>query len=341
MTYPKVSIIIVNFNQKRLTLTCLTSLKKITYPNFEITLVDNGSTDNTTSEVKKRFPKVRVYECKENLGFTGGNNRGIERAKGKYILLLNNDTKVTPGFLEPLVEDLEKDSFLGIVQSKIFVMDKPTLLDSVVSYQTLTGFLFHKGYLDRDKKEYQKFMYTFSAKGVCMLVRKEVFKVGLLDDDYFAYFEETDLCWRAWVTGYKVGFEPRSVIYHKMGATSVKMKSAFINYHSFKNRIRTILKNSSSATLLWMLPVHLAACIALTFYFLVSGNAGASLSIIKALWWNILHLEKTLKLRNKVQVARKLSDAEIFNLVMRNPSLGFYTRHLSLVKEYLSRDRKA
>lgn len=341
MTHPLVSIIIVNYNQKQLTINCLNSLKKISYPNFEIILVDNGSMDNTTNEVKKSFPKVQVCECVENLGFTGGNNIGIKKSSGKYILLLNNDTEVTPGFLQPLVEDLEKDSSLGIIQSKIFVMDKPTLLDSVVSYQTLTGFLFHKGYLDKDKKEYQNFMYTFSAKGACMLVRKEVFKTGLLDNDYFAYFEETDLCWRAWVTGYKVGFEPRSIIYHKMGATSVGMKSTFINYHSFKNRIRTILKNASGVTLMWMLPIHITACIGLVVYFLVSGQAGVSLSILKAVWWNLLRLKGTLKLRNKVQAARKLTDSEIFSLVMRNPSLGFYTHHLSLVKEHLSRDRKA
>lgn len=341
MTHPLVSIIIVNFNQKGLTLACIASLKKISYPNFEIILVDNGSMDDTGSAVKKRFPKVWVYECKENLGFTGGNNIGIKKSKGKYILLLNNDTKVTPGFLQPLVEDLEKDSSLGIVQSKIFVIDKPTLLDSVVSYQTLTGFLFHRGYLDNDKKEYQNFMYTFSAKGACMLVRKEVFNAGLLDDDYFAYFEETDLCWRAWVTGYKVGFEPRSVIYHKMGATSVGMKSAFINYHSFKNRIRTILKNSSELTLLWMLPIHLVACVGLSLYFLISGRQSASLSILKAIYWNVTHLGGTLRLRSKVQTARKLSDGQIFARVMKNPSLNFYIHHLSLVKEHLSRDRKA
>lgn len=341
MIYPKVSIIIVNFNQKKLTLNCLASLKKISYPNFEIILVDNGSTDNTAVEVEKRFPKVRIYKCRENVGFTGGNNIGIKKSKGKYILLLNNDTKVTPEFLESLVEDLEKDVSLGILQSKIFVMDKPTLLDSVVSYQTLTGFLFHKGYLDKDKKEYQNFMYTFSAKGACMLVRKEVFKTGLLDNDYFAYFEETDLCWRAWVIGYKVGFEPRSIIYHKMGATSVGMKSAFINYHSFKNRIRTILKNSSGMTLLWMLPIHLVACVGLSLYFLISGQQSASLGILKAIYWNVTYLGGTLKLRSKVQAARKLSDTQIFARVMRNPPLNFYIHHLSLVKEHLSRDRKA
>ena len=148
-------------------------------------------------------------------------------------------------------------------------MDKPTLLDSVVSYQTLTGFLFHKGYLDHDKEEYKKFMYTFSAKGACMLVRKEVFIAGLLDINYFAYFEETDLCWRAWVMGYTVGFEPRSIIYHKMGATSLKMKSSFVHFHSFKNRIRTIIKNSSTFTLFWMLPIHLIVSVGLSLYFLL------------------------------------------------------------------------
>jgi GT2 family glycosyltransferase len=337
MKSPKVSIIIVNYNQKRLTLECLKSLSKITYKNVEIIVVDNGSTDSSSSEIKAKFPKIRQLGLTENTGFVGGNNAGLELAKGKYILFLNNDTKVTPGFLEPLVEDLENDKSLGIVQSKILVMDNPELLDSFVSYQTFNGFLYHEGYLDQDQDKYNNFCYSFSAKGACMMARREVLKLGAFDDGYFLYFEETDFCWRAWVIGYTVAYEPRSIIYHKMGATSLKMKSPFIHYHSFKNRIRTILKNASGGTLLWMFPIHLVICLGLSGYFFISGQRGGSFAILKALGWNLTELDETLRLRSKVQKARKVSDKQIFSKVMKNPSLYFYFHHLSLVKANLSK----
>jgi len=339
MKYPKISIIIVNFNQKQTTLDCLESLSSIIYPNYEIILVDNNSKDDSVEVIGKKYPNIKMVQSTENLGFAGGNNIGFKEASGDYILLLNNDTKVTPKFLEPLVEDFTKIKNLGIVQSKMFVMDKPTLLDSVASFQTTTGFLYHKGYLDTDKPEYQKFLYSFSAKGACMMIDRKVLKLGLFDETYFAYFEETDLCWRAWLLGFKVGFEPRSVIFHKMGVTSSKMNKAFINYHSFKNRIRTILKNTSMATLCWMLPLHLSICVVLALYFLINRDIAASKSIFRALWWNLTNIDEILRLRKKVQSLRKISDQDIFRMTLKNPSLSFYLRHLSLVKGYLSNDR--
>ena len=141
MTIPKVSIIVVNFNQKQLTLNCLKSLKKITYPNYEIIFVDYNSQDGSVEVITKMFPKVRQVLNKNNSGYAGGNNAGIRQAKGRYLLILNNDTIETPGFIEPLVADLEKDPNLGIVQSKIFIMDNPKQLDNVVSYLTNIGFL--------------------------------------------------------------------------------------------------------------------------------------------------------------------------------------------------------
>ena len=332
MTQPKVSIIVVNYNQKQFTLDCLKSLSKITYPNYEIIVVDNNSRDGSVGAITKMFPKVRQVLNKSNSGYVGGNNAGIRQAKGKYLLILNNDTLVTPGFIEPLVADLEKDHSLGIVQSKIFIMDNPKQLDNVASYLTNIGFLFHIGYLNKDKPEYQKYQEIFAAKGACMMVNKAVFKLGAFDEKYWCYFEESDLCWRAWVMGYHVAFEPKSIIYHKMGATSATMRSAFIHYHSFKNRIRTIIKNASLTTLFWMFPIHIVICIGLSVYFFLSGQISGSLAIPKAIWWNILNISDTLEKRSIIQKKRKLSDNEIFKLVMKNPPLSFYLHHLSLVK---------
>ncbi|MEK7092694.1 MAG: glycosyltransferase family 2 protein [Patescibacteria group bacterium] len=336
MTYPKVSIIIVNFNKKQLTLDCLKSLSKITYPNFEVIVIDNNSQDESVSTISQKYPKVKQIINPTNLGYVGGNNVGINTANGDYFLILNNDTKVTPSFIEPLIKDFKKYPDLGIVQSKMLIMDKPTLLDNVASYLTSTGFLYHVGYLEKDKPEFKIYREIFAAKGACMLIRKEVLRLGAFDDEFWCYFEETDLCWRAWVMGYTVGFEPKSIIYHKMGATSSNLKSAFVHYHSFKNRIRTIIKNPTNSTLACMLPIHLAGCLALSFYFLVSGQIKGAGAIVRAVFWNLKNLDATLLLRSKVQKARRASDKEIFSVTLKNPSLSFYFRHLSLVKQNLS-----
>lgn len=339
MRDPLVSIIIVNYNQKKITLECLKSLEKITYPSFEIIVVDNNSFDRSTQIIRKKYPKIKVIESNENLGYAGGNNLGLKYCSSDYILILNNDTKVEPNFLEPLIEDMVSDNKLGVIQSKIKVMDNPKLLDSVVSFQTLTGFLYHRGYLDKDGEKYENFLYSFSAKGACILINKKILKLGLFDEDFFCYFEETDLCWRSWILGFKVGFEPRSVIYHKMGVTSSNMDRSFIHYHSFKNRIRTIIKNAQLRTLIWMLPIHILVCLGLSVYFLFTQYNGTK-SILKAFWWNILHLPDTLKLRIKIQKNRKVSDAQIFRSVFKNPPLSFYISHLSLIRKNLEAGNK-
>lgn len=342
MIYPKVSIVIVNYSQKEITLNCLESLNKITYPNFEVIVVDNNSQDDSVKAIVNKYKsKIKLIRNQENLGFVGGNNIGIKSAVGDYILLLNNDTIVTPGFLQPLVEDFQTMKNLGMVQSKMFVMDHKELLDNVVTYQTSTGFLFHKGYLDRDKPEYRKFMFSFSVKGACVLIDKKVLTNGLFDERYFAYFEETDLCWRLWLMGFTVGFEPRSIIYHKMGVTSSKINKNIIQYHSFKNRLRTILKNASLSTLIWMLPPHVFLCLTLIGYFAFIREGGVSKSIIKALWWNLVNSPDTLIKRKVVQKMRKVSDEEIFKVTLKNPSLSSYLNHLSLLSKHLSYDREA
>ena len=336
MTSPLVSIVIVNYRQPLYTLDCLKSLASITYKNHELIVVDNNSGDESVQLISKHCPKAKLLTTEANLGFVGGNNLGISHSKGDYILILNNDTKVTPGFIEPLLEAFNRDMDLGIVQSKLKVMDQPDLLDNVVTYQTSTGFLFHEGYLQPDGPKYDHYLPSFSVKGACILIKREVLKLGAFDDQYFAYFEETDLCWRAWLMGFTVGFEPKSVIYHKMGATSHTMNNIFINFHSFKNRIRTILKNAQTSTLLYMLLIHIFLCMGIGLFFMLLGKVAAGWSIYRALWWNLINFGDTLSKRREIQSNRIVSDSQIFSKVLKNPSLQFYVHHLSLVKSNLT-----
>jgi len=244
MANPLVSIIILTYkNGLKDVKKCLISLSAVSYKPFEIILVDNASTDNTVIYIEKHFPNVKVIQNRWNMGFCTGNNQGLEIAKGKYILFFNNDAIATPDFLSILVEEFVKDNKLGAIQPKIRQLRDKSLLDACASYLTNTGFLYHYGYSQNQaNQKYNKKLYMYSVKGACFLARKSLIdRIGLFDDDYFAYFEETDFCHRVWLSGFKIGYLPSSEIYHLGGAG--KEASPFIQFHSYKNRIHTYLKN--------------------------------------------------------------------------------------------------
>lgn len=330
MSNELVSIIIINWNGIRWLSDCFRTLHEQNYKNFKIILVDNASKDESVSWVKKHYPKTIIIVNSTNLGFADANNIGYRKAKGKYILFLNNDTKVTKTFLTELVRVLKKDSSIGGTQSKILLMDHSDTHDSVGAFLTSTGFLYHYGFGRKNIEKYNKEIELFTAKGACMMFRKEILdKVAInkniFDPDYFAYFEESDLCHRVWLAGYRIVYAYKSVIYHKMGATSSSMNNAFIQYHSFKNRIRTYIKNFGIVNLMLILPVHLLLCEGFSLLSLLKGNFQLSFAIQKAIYWNIIHLRNTLKLRSIVQKKiRKVSDNDLATRIVYKPSISYY-----------------
>lgn len=303
---PLVSIIIINWNGGDVFEDCLNSLKKINYDNWELIIVDNASTDGT-----EKYAKIKN---KMNIGFAPANNQGVKVAKGKYILLLNNDTLVEKDFLSVLVKKMESDLTLGIIQPKIFMMDKPGYLDNAGSFFTKIGFLEHWGFGQKDSQEFEKETEVFSAKGACMLIRKEIIeKIGLFDSDFVSYFEESDFCWRVWLSGWRVIFYPKARIYHKVGFTIRRLDVGNINYHYYKNRIRSLIKNLGFFNLLIVVPVHLGLSIGIAFAFLIYGRFANVLMIFRAIIWNIFNISKTLSMRTKIQSSRSLSDEKILD----------------------------
>ena len=221
-----VSVIIINWNGLVHLQKCLPSLFSQNYKRIEVLVVDNGSIDDSVVWLIKKYPQVKIIRNKENLGFASANNQGYWQASGEYMLFLNNDTEVTASFLTELLKVLRSDKSIGGVQSKILLMDSPKRLDSVGSYLTNTGFLYHLGVYASDSEEFSKEIEIYSAKGACMLLKRNVLekiKVDgeILDGRYFAYFEETDMCHRVWLAGYKIMYVPSSVIYHKFGGLYV------------------------------------------------------------------------------------------------------------------------
>lgn len=330
----KVSIIVLNWNGKKFLKNCLDSLQKVTYSPLEIIVVDNNSKDGSQEFVKTNYEKVILIENKENYGFAKGNNIGFEISKGDYILILNNDTIVTPNFLSSLIKDFENNPKIACLQPQIRLSENKQLLDGVGAFLTPTGFLYHFGYLkDRMLTKYNKKMKIFSAKGACMLLRRKVIeKIGLFDDDFFIFFEETDLCFRLWLAGYFVMYEPKSVIYH-FGGGDTTFSNSYQHekraYLSMRNMIYCYIKNFGTINLLTILPMFILVNIFLVVYYLTNLKFNLALVVCRTFIWNIRNIGIILKKRKIVQhKIRNISDSALNKEIIRSPRLGYY--HLLL-----------
>lgn len=245
--FPKVSIIILNWNGKKDTIGCLESLKKITYNNYQIIVVDNGSEDGSPEEIQNKFSEVIVIRNKENLGFTGGNNVGIKYALKQgadYILLLNNDTLVEPNFLSELV-DVAECKNAGIVGPKIYYYSLPYILWSAGgNFISWIGKARTIGINKVDSPMYNILRKVFWLTGCAILVKKEVFeKIGILEELYFSNFEDLDFCYKARKAGYSIWYVPSSVIYHKVAQDWGGLDNPLYIYYQIRNNFFFIKRN--------------------------------------------------------------------------------------------------
>ena len=335
---PLVSFIILNWNGRRRLEKCLASIVKIKYPSIEIVVVNNGSTDDSSYFIEKYYPEITIIELKKNVGYARGKNIGVSKAKGKYILSLDNDTEVTPNFLLPLVEDLEKDKSVGIVQPQIRSMMDRNHLDSVCAFLTFTGFLYYVGYMKSYKENYySKPMFGYSIKGACFIISKsDYISLGGFDVSFFSYVEETDLCHRMWLFGKKVLYDPKSVIYHWGGGdTQMATKTEETIHRSFRNRFYSYLKNFSLIELIKILPVHIVACELFVLLFLLKGQLGKATAVqLGTVSW-ILDLPSILKKRLYIQSKiRKASDKSIEKYIKKSPRISYFWYILTDLKKY-------
>jgi GT2 family glycosyltransferase len=259
-SYPLVYIIIINWNGKRHLATCLSSLRKLNYPNFKALIVDNGSTDGSLKFLRDHFPEVEVVPVGRNLGFAEGNNVGLRLAlrKGaRYVALLNNDTEVDHRWLSRLVERAERGSNVGIVGSKMMMFRERKVLNSAGSSMNRCGFGWDDGIFKLDAPEWNKPRYCLCVTAGAMLVRREVLEeVGLFDAGYFAYYEDNDLCLRARNSGYLIAYEPSAVVYHKLSGTSGEA-SQWKTFLMERSRYRIVLKKYPGRVFRELLPTLL------------------------------------------------------------------------------------
>lgn len=237
-----ISIVILNWNGKKITEECLNSIKKQTFKNYEIILVDNASTDGSLEYLKKKFPKISLIQNKENYGYAKGNNIGIKKAKGEWILILNNDIILDKNFLKELDKHKNKADILG---TKNYFYDKPKIIWAIGSkfnkFTMRANLIANKM---QDSKEIDK-MKIDHAVGSVMLVNKKVFeKAGHLNEDYFVYFEETEFQLRAQEHGFKISWIPSAKLWHKVGFSTGGGRTPLSAYYLTRNRAYTIKKHS-------------------------------------------------------------------------------------------------
>jgi GT2 family glycosyltransferase len=245
MPKPLVSIISINYNQVQVTGELLASLRQVTYPNIEILVVDNASPHEDPGMLEQVYPEIKLIRSAVNLGFAGGNNLAIAQATGKYLLFLNNDTEVAPGFLEPLVNLFETNALAGCASPKIIYHGTDNLIQYAGSMgiNSWTGRSKTIGQFEKDQGQHNTSRLTSLIDGAAMMIpRKVIQQVGLMPELYFLYYEELDWCETIKRNGYTCHYVAASRIYHKE-SVSVGKASVLKTYYIHRNRLLFIRRN--------------------------------------------------------------------------------------------------
>ena len=344
---PSVTVVVLNFNGHKILgkilEDCLQSVLATDYPDFEVVFVDNASTDDSIEYVRKKYSgnkNLRIIQNEENLGFTGGNNEGIRCSKGNYLVLLNTDTRVDPNWLTELVKAAQPAD-VGAAQSKLLKMDSPGLLDCAGGLLDHYGYPFERGQGEKSQT-YNEPAEVFYSKGASVLLKREVLeKTGLFDEDVFLYFDEVDLCWRIWLSGYRVVYAPKSVVWHASGSTTSALLHPKKLYFYTRNHMLVLLKNYNLKNAALSVKVSIRFEARNAAAFLAKRKPRVALSIVNALIWNVVYFEQTWKKRQIVQHSiRKVPDKKITQQMLKPvPPFPFYLI-ISRSKYFLNRKSK-
>lgn len=275
----KTTIIIPNYNGLSFMEPCFESLKEQTVRDFKVLVVDNGSTDGSVEWLKEhRIPSIFL---KENTGFSGAVNTGIRAADTPYVLLLNNDTRVEPGFVAAMERAMDQSPKIFSVSSRMIQMYHPELLDDAGDMYSILGWAYQRG-VGRSSELYQKSCRIFSACAGAAIYRRAVFhEIGLFDEQHFAYLEDIDVGWRAKLYGYDNVYCPDAVVYHVGSGTSGSRYNSFKVRLAARNCIYLNYKNMPGWQLLLNAPFLLAGIFVKYLFFVKNGFGGDYVSGLK------------------------------------------------------------
>jgi GT2 family glycosyltransferase len=242
---PTASIIIPHLDGKHHLADCFQSLRQQTFTDFEVLLVDNGSSDGTQDFVVQNYPEVKLIQLPENRGFTGACNAGWQASQGDIIILLNNDTEADPNWLAEVVAAFDRHSQAGSVASKMLLFDQRDTFHTAGDFYRIDGIPGNRGVWQKDTGQFDREEIVFSACGGSSAYRREMLEqIGFLDDDFFFSCEDVDVGWRANLAGWEVWYVPTAVIYHKLKATGGDVTGS---YYDGRNFLYLIWKNYPSS----------------------------------------------------------------------------------------------
>lgn len=267
----EVSVVIPNFNGIAFLDSVLASLEGQTLNNFEVILVDNGSTDGSCSFVTANYPWVHLIELSENFGFCGAVNAGIRAAKAPYVLLLNNDTEVKEDFVEEMLAAIRRHKNAFSCGARMVQYHDRDKLDDVGNYYCALGWSFARG-RGKDIHAYETEDRIFSACAGAAIYRKKILeKIGYFDEEHFAYLEDMDIGYRARIYGYENWYAPKAIVYHVGSGTSGSRYNQFKTRYSSRNNIYLIYKNMPLLQIILNLPFLVAGFLVKFLFFAVKG----------------------------------------------------------------------
>lgn len=332
----KVSVIVINWNGKHLLGECLNSIKNQDYDNFNIIFVDNGSKDGSNVFVRENFPDVEMVELSENTGFARANNVGMHKAfkdeDVKYVAILNNDAMVEKEWLSEMVNIIEKEDRIGSIAPKIRKYYKRDVIDSIGNAIHMDGGGVSNHINETDSGQYDAIEDVFGPSGCAALYRKEMLRDiemsgEFFDNDFFAYFEDIDMNWRARLRGWKCGFAPKALVFHKHSETT-GLYSPFKAFYTHRNRYFVVIKDFPAS----FLPSAILSLLLSYFYSLTSvkKNKGPSarfveksgfieaVKIILRGWKDIAFLfPKMMRKRIKIKKSASISNESIREFVKK------------------------
>ena len=298
------TVLIVNYNGSRHLGPCLAALDKQTYPSdrFETILVDNASRDGSCDFVRREFPSVRLIENPMNAGFAGGNNAGLPFARGRRIVLLNNDTIADPFWLEELAA-AAKPGFA--VASKLVFAHDPTLLNGAGLQLLRDGRGADRGFRHADRGQFESTEPVFAGCGAAVAIERDAIRGPLFDPRYFMYYEDLDAFWRAQLAGRGTIYAPRSLVLHVHGG-SAGDQSPLFRFHVERNRALTCLRNADPFLALWN-AMGLAARVGRSLLKWLVGRERGSLALATArAFVSFLTLApRILAERHDIRIARR------------------------------------
>lgn len=309
MGNPLVSYIIVTWNNEKDIVNCIESLKNQTYKNYEIILVDNNSSDQSVEIIKRNFKDVKIIQNKKNLGFAQGSNIGIKNSKGDVIAFVNPDVIADKNWLEILLSKLNHSDKIVGVTGKMYYLGKQFGNNRVFCTWSKINSVTAQPYNFTDDEPESKVDYL---SGAAMLVKKKIIeRVGLLDPDYFLYFEETDWCAKIIRTGYELWYVPEAKVWHAVSSSSNSEKKI---YYMDRNRFRFAIKNFDTSYIPIFLIIYFAESLFLLLRDLKRNNFQRSKLRFKGLWWNFSQIGNILNERRKFfSILQKLGSVQSYN----------------------------